>query len=70
MHVSRTLHPLFPAAKHDAYMSCNAKTSSVPTQHSSPGELLLSFLFILIQLTSFSETELLWQINNLKSHMH
>lgn len=40
------------------------------TQYTEPGEVVLSDLFIWIQLTSFSETELLWQINNLKSHMH
>lgn len=33
-------------------------------------EILLSSLFLLIQLTTFSETELLGQRNNNKSHMH
>lgn len=33
-------------------------------------EIFLSSLFLLIQLTTFSETELLGQRNNNKSHMH
>lgn len=47
-----------------------SETHSVQKQNSNMGDFLLSYLFLLIQLTSFSETELLWQINNLKSHMH
>lgn len=45
-------------------------TTTASTQWTDTVEVLLSYLFLLIQLTSFSETELLWQINNLKSHMH
>lgn len=53
------------------YMQYNRQYRGIHwTQYTEPGEVVLSDLFIWIQLTSFSETELLWQINNLKSHMH